>query len=210
MLFKRKCKITFISHGSTIYTEENRLCDNESYPPLNDKGKEEIETLAQWIIRRSPRVDKIYTSGALRCIQTAGIIAKAYQKEFDILEDLVNKKAGSLSGLSFDQIEEKFPEELEKYHDDRADYWAKDGETLAQLSERVQAFTDKIVEENITKRIIIITHPDIIKAAIRNALNIPIDNQNRIFIPTGSASQINYYKSWESLVYSGYLPLQLL
>ena len=61
-----------------------------------------------------------------------------------------------------------------------------------------------------TKRIIIITHPDVIRAAIRNALDIPAENQNRIFIPPGSASQINYYKDWDALVYCGHLPLREL
>lgn len=209
MLFKRKCKITFISHGSTIYTEENRLCDNESYPPLNDKGKEEAENIAKWIIRRSPRVDKIYTSGAQRCLQTASIVAKAYQKDFEILDDLHNKKAGKWSGLCFDQIEEKFPKELELYHNDPETY-SHEGESLKELGERVSLFIDKMVQENITKRIIIVTHPDIIKSAIRNALEFPIKNQNRVFIPMGSASQINYYKSWESLVYSGYIPTNFI
>ena len=60
MLFKRKCKITFIAHGATLYTEENRICDKESHPPLNEQGQEEAERIAKWIIHRSPRVDKIY------------------------------------------------------------------------------------------------------------------------------------------------------
>lgn len=210
MLFKRKCKITFISHGSTIYTEENRLCDNDAYPPLNDKGKEEAENIAKWIIYRSPRVDKIYTSAAQRCIQTASIIAKAYQKDFEILDNLPNKKAGIWNGLSYDQIEEKYPAELELYHQDSENFVQQDGESLKDLNLRVENFLEKIVEENITRRIIIVTHPDIIKAAIRSALQIPIQNQNRVFIPTGSASQINYYKSWKSLVYSGYLSINLI
>ena len=53
MLFKRKCKITFIAHGATLYTEENRICDKESHPPLNEQGQEEAERIAKWIIHRS-------------------------------------------------------------------------------------------------------------------------------------------------------------
>ena len=34
MYFNRKCKITFISHGATIYSEEGRFSDNPNYPPL--------------------------------------------------------------------------------------------------------------------------------------------------------------------------------
>ena len=45
MYFNRKCKVTFICHGSTIYSEENRISDNENYPPLSDYGQEEIEKI---------------------------------------------------------------------------------------------------------------------------------------------------------------------
>ena len=34
MYFNRKCKITFICHGATIYTEEHRFSDVENYPQL--------------------------------------------------------------------------------------------------------------------------------------------------------------------------------
>ncbi len=210
MLFKRRCKITFISHGSTIYAEENRLSDNESYPPLNDKGKEEAEKIARWISKRSPRVDKIYTSSALRCLQTASVIAKSYQKEFEIIDDLCGKKAGVWSGMSFSQIEEKFPDLLKRYHEDTENYWPEGGESLKELRKRVDVFTEKIIQSNLTKRIIVVTHPDIIRAAIASAMDIPIKNQNKIIVLTGSASQVNYYKSWSSLVYAGHIPLVMV
>ena len=207
MLFKQRCKITFISHGSTIYAEEARLSDNETYPPLNDKGKDEAEKIANWVVRRSPRVDKIYTSSALRCLQTASVVAKAYQKEFDILDDLCNKKYGVWSGLSFAQIEEKFPEQLEKYHENTENFAPEGGESLLDLRKRVDNFIKNIVEENISKRIIIVTHPDIIKTAIASALEMPVANQNKIIVPAGSAGQLNYYTTWTSLIYSSHVPL---
>ena len=38
MYFNRKCKITFISHGATIYSEEGRFSDAGNYPPLSELG----------------------------------------------------------------------------------------------------------------------------------------------------------------------------
>ena len=64
MLFKRKCQITFIAHGATIYTEENRICDKESHPPLNEVGQNEADKIARWIVKRSPNIDKIYDEQA--------------------------------------------------------------------------------------------------------------------------------------------------
>ena len=94
MLFKRKCKITFIAHGATLYTEENRICDKESHPPLNEQGQEEAERIAKWIIHRSPRVDKIYTGASLSCVQTAQYVAKEYgQEHYGII--------GAFAGMAF-------------------------------------------------------------------------------------------------------------
>lgn len=207
MLFKRKCKITYIAHGTTIYSEEHRLSDNENYPPLSDKGREDAEKIAKWVVRRSPRVDKIYTSIALRCLQTARVICAYYKKDFEIASELYNRKAGLWSGLSYNEIEKKYPEMLKKYHNNPSCFWPNDGETLLDLDFRVKNAIDEIVEKNLTKRIIIITHPDIIRAAIHNAMGIPVENQNKVFIPPGSATQINYYTSWQTLVYSGHLPV---
>ena len=46
MYFGRKCKITFICNGATIYSEDDRFTDSESYPPLSDDGVEEIYLLS--------------------------------------------------------------------------------------------------------------------------------------------------------------------
>lgn len=49
MYFDRKCKITFICNGATIYSEDDRFTDSEAYPPLNDAGQEEIERICDFL-----------------------------------------------------------------------------------------------------------------------------------------------------------------
>ena len=83
-MFNRKCKITFISHGSTVYSEENRLSDNDNYPPINDAGEEEVEKICEWLKKRAIKSDVIYTSSALRTIQSAQMISKIFKKDFEI------------------------------------------------------------------------------------------------------------------------------
>lgn len=207
MMFKRKCKITFIRHGSTIYTEENRFSDNENYPPLNDEGKEEAKRIAQWVSQRSPKVDKIYTSSALKTIQTCKYIASEYAKDFEILDSLNSRKAGLWNGLTFEQIEKKYPEMLDAYHKNPIKYWVEDGENTLELAKRIKRAITNLTKGNVDKRLILVTHGDIIQIAICLTLDIPLENYNKIYIPPGSATQISYFKEWASLVYSGSLPL---
>ena len=65
----------------------------------------------------------------------------------------------------------------------------------------------KIVEEQIGNRIIIVTHPSVIQAAVANALELDEKNQAKVMIKTGSLTQISYFSNWASVIYSGYIPL---
>lgn len=206
-MFNRKCKITFIAHGATVNSEEKRLFDNENYPPLNDAGEEEIEKICKWLKSRSIKNDNIYTSPALRTLQSAQMIADTFKKEFEIREDLQSRKYGKWSGLTFEQIEEKFPHMLEQLHKNPCLYCPDGGECVSEFNQRVSKTIKKIVDENIGNRVIIVTYPEVVQAAVSSAIGLPIENQAKIHIKTGSATQISYFESWASLVYSGYVPL---
>lgn len=206
-MFNRKCKITFISHGATIHSEENRLSDNEIYPPINESGEEEIEKICGWLKKRAIKNDVIYTSSALRTTQSAQMISKVFKKDFEILDGLHSRKRGVWSGLTFEQIEKKYPQMLEQLHANPCSYCPDKGETILEFNKRVSKIIKKIVDGNIGNRIIVVTHPDVIQAAVSKAIQLPPQHQAKVYIKTGSATQISYFESWASLVYSGYIPL---
>lgn len=205
MYFRRKCKITFICHGATIYSEEMRFSDADNYPPLSELGVSEIDAMTNYLRARGVKNDGIYTSPSVRTIQSAMIISKAFKTEYKVLEDLKPRKNGLLNGLTLEQILKKYP----KYPDilENPENKLGDLETTSDFIARIKTSIDALVEENIGNRIIVVTHPDIIQAVICSVLNIPADRFSQIYIRTGSATQITYFEGWESLVYSGYLPL---
>lgn len=207
MYFDRKCKVTFICNGATIYSEDARFTDSENYPPLNDAGQEEIEKICDFLEARGIKNDRIYTSPAARSVQSAGMIAKLFKQDFEIVEDLHPRKCGKFNGLTFSQIEEKYPDALEKLINNPDVATPEDAESVSDFINRVKFSINKIVEDNIGGRIIIVTHKDIIKAAICAALNMPDSSLHRIYIKSGSATQISYFERWSSLVYSDYKPL---
>ena len=208
-MFNRKCKITFISHGATVYSEENRISDsnNEKYPPLNEAGQEEIEKICDWLKKKGIKNDKIYASPALRTIQTAQMISKVYKTEFDIVDELSTRKMGVWSGLTYNTIEKKYPQLLEQLHANPCSFCPDNGETVLDFDKRVYKVIEKIVKENIGNRVIVVTHPNIIQATISHALHLPPQHQAKVYIKTGSATQISFFEGWASLVYSGYIPL---
>ncbi len=207
MLFDRKCKITYICHGATIYSDEYRFSDAEHYPPLNEAGYEEMEKICEFLKQRGVNNDRIYASPSLRTVQSAELVAKLYKKEFEIIEDLHPKSCGVWNGLTFDQIEEKNHASVEEsfLNPDKKLYGEK--ESWSDFITRVEKSIDKIVADNIGNRIIIVTHPEVIQAAVCSAIGLSHAMVGRIYVRTGSATQISYYDTWASLKYSGCVPV---
>ena len=206
-MFNRICKIIFIRHGATIYTDQNRLYDIDDDPPINEKGKKEMEKITSWLKASNSNIDMIYTSSPLRSIQSARILSKSFRQDFEILDNLYERRAGIWGGLTFKQIEEKYPDMFEQYHKNPCDFLQEGGETTINVNNRVKETLDLVVKDNFQKRVIIIAPSGVIQSAISLAIGIPPKYQARIYIPTGSATQINYYKEWSSLVYSAYIPV---
>lgn len=207
MYFNRKCKITFICHGATIYSETGRLSDVENYPNLSEIGKFEVERICEYLKRRGVKNDVIYVSDSPRTIQTAKSISKLYRKDFVLADELKPRKCGKLNGMTMEQIEESSPELLEKWFN-KAEYDEEmEAESIIDFIKHTKESINKIVENNIGNRIIIVTYPEVIQAAICAALDIPADKIAKIYIRTGSATQISYYDKWSSLVYSDYVPI---
>lgn len=207
MFLHKRCKITFIAHGATIYSEENRFSNCENYPPLNEAGEEEIEKVCMFLKKRSVKNDKIYTSCGTRTVESAEIIAKTFKTDYEINEDLKPRLCGNWNNLTLSQIIKKQPDTLKKMLENPDVGNCENAESLTEFVERVGKTIDKIIKKNIGNRIIIVTYPDVIQAAIISALDLPKDKIVNFFIKTGSVTQISYYEKLNSLKYSGYLPI---
>ena len=207
MYFSRKCKITFICHGATIYTEEHRFSDVENYPQLSDLGQEEVERICEFLKRRGVKNDVIYTSASARTVQTAKMISKLYKQDYEIIDGLKPRKCGKLNGLTLEQIESKYPTYIEKWFNEPNYDEELEAESIVDFINHTKKTINEIVDQNIGNRIIIVTYPEVIQAAICDALGMPADKIAKVFIRTGSATQISYYDNWSSLLYSGYTPV---
>ena len=80
-MFRRICKITFISHGATVHSLDGIINDTLKYPKLNEFGEEEIQKVCEYLEKRGVPYDKIYTSPNACCSQSAQIIAKLFKQK---------------------------------------------------------------------------------------------------------------------------------
>ncbi len=207
MYFNRKCKITFVCHGATIYSEEGRFSDAANYPPLSEEGVDEIENVVKYLKSRAVKNDVIYSSPAVRTQQSAELISKSFKQDFEVVDDLTSRQCGQWNGLTYEQILAMYPDGISHILANLESDEGNTGESTVKYICRIKKVIDGLVEKNTGNRIIIVTHPDVIQAAICGALGIPADKLLKIYIRTGSVTQISYFENWASLVYCGHVPL---
>lgn len=199
-MFKRKCKITFVTHGATVHSIDGIISNNEKYPKLNDLGENEIEKVCEYLENRGVPYDKIYSSTSARCTQSAEIIAKLFKKRITTI-DLSTRNYGEWEGQSIMDV-------YNKYGESAITQIPKGGESLKKFNKRVNETIEKLVEENRGNRIIVVTTPDVVRAAIANTLDLAPESQFKLLIKTGSITQISYFEDdWSSIIYSDYIPV---
>ncbi len=198
-MFKRICKITFISHGATVYTTAGIVGNGLKYPKLNDIGEDELKKVCEYLKLRGVAYDNIYTCPNSCCVQSAQIVAKLFKQKAKTI-DLLPRNYGEWQGMSYADI----------YKENDADIFANtppNGESLKDFNKRVSKTIKKLVAENKGSRIILVSTPEIIQSALAETLGLKPDNQHKILIKSGSLTQISYFENWSSVIYSDHCPL---
>ena len=207
MIFKKKCKITYIAHGATILSENQKLSNGLEYPPINKNGEEQMYNILEFIKIRGVKNDRIISGSALCSIQSAEILSEELKKDFVINKELLPRNYGDWEGLTLEQVKKRYPEFENRTGVSMFLETPENGEDLDSFNKRVKEAVSNIVEENIGKRILVVTHPAIIRSAVCSALKIPTEAQYNIYIKTGSATQLSYFEDGTCLKYSNYVPI---
>ena len=195
--------IIFIRHGSTNFPED-RVYKGDNGPNLNTEGRLQAERLGGWI--REGDIAAIFVSPTTRTIETATPIVKTLELEYKILDDLKERGFGIWEGLTFREIEDQYPDGLEKWKRDPINYTPQDGESIIDLQKRVNDVVQYAMQEHRGKRVVMVTHMGPIRVAIAMALQIPLTNYRHVQIHPGSATRIDYGITAANLIYLSAIP----
>jgi len=150
--------LSFIRHGKTPLNDGSFLGVGRN-PDILPLESNEIPM---------DEFDFVYTGTLQRTIST-GLALKGGNK---IQEPLLNEiNYGSVEGLMYPELAEKFPELLEAWGRKEDPKFPDGGESQQDVAERLEKFIVKIRPEN---RVAIVTHNVVIRALIGKALDLPI------------------------------------
>jgi len=143
---QRETRFYIVRHGESTANMERRIQGHADYP-LSLNGKRQAESAGCWF--RGKAITRVFTSPLLRAHETALIIANTASLPAPItVHKLIELDTGKYSGLTVQEVQEKYPEEQELF---RAKSWAavSDAESEASLRKRaIEAWGFLIDEAN--------------------------------------------------------------
>lgn len=139
-------------------------------PGLTEKGREQAKKTRE--ILKSINYNKIYCSDLKRAVHTAEIVNV---KELELLidEELRELNFGIFEGHTYEELLEKYPNELEKSRENWENYNYITGESVTELQKRAVNFINKKV--NLDENTVLVTHWGIINTILSHYFSNGLD-----------------------------------
>lgn len=184
-----KTKVFLIRHGETEWNKLGKFqgCTDIE---LADEGIKQAQYVAN---KFADDFDLIYTSPLKRAMTTAEIISKNKQTEPIVLNGIREIGFGEWEGLTVKEIANNFPDEFKIWRNDKLEAPLCGGDlSIRNASDRAKLAITDVVSENKGKKLLIVAHGGIIKAALIGIFNWDMTMYHKISLGNTSISQITF------------------
>jgi probable phosphoglycerate mutase len=165
-------RILAIRHGQTAWNAAGRIQGHTDIP-LDELGQWQAQRLAEALA--DDDVQAIVASDLMRARQTAAPLAarKGLPLQTDV--GLRERGFGDFEGLSFAQIEQRWPEQALAWKRRDPDFGARGGEVLRDFRERVVAAVERLALAYRGQCVALVTHGGVLDLLYREATRVALD-----------------------------------
>ncbi|WP_065958771.1 bifunctional RNase H/acid phosphatase [Streptomyces sparsogenes] len=185
--------LVLLRHGETALTPEKRFSGSGgSDPHLSPVGRRQAELVAAALAARGT-IQAVVSSPLTRCVETAEAVAARLGLDVRIEEGLRETDFGAWEGLTFGEVRERYPDDLQAWLTSSKTAPTGGGESFATVARRVALARDKLVARYAGRTVLLVTHVTPIKTLVRLALGAPPEALFRMEISAASLSALAYY-----------------
>lgn len=153
---------------------------------LSPDGRGEAAAVAERLA--GEKIDAVYASPLDRTRETAAIIADRLDRAVALRDDLLEVDFGEWTGLTFDQV--RTDERWRPWQSCRSIAAIPGGESWRQVQDRAVSALFELRRAHPEGAVAVVSHGDVIRAALLFVLGMPLDFYSRIEVATGSISTI--------------------
>ncbi|MFF7233554.1 MULTISPECIES: bifunctional RNase H/acid phosphatase [unclassified Streptomyces] len=189
-----------LRHGETALTPEKRFSGSGGTDPeLSAAGRRQAEATATALAARGT-IQAVVSSPLRRCRETAEAVAARLGLEVRIEEGLRETDFGAWEGLTFAEVRERYPEDLDAWLASAKAEPTGGGESFAAVARRVAVARDKLLARYAGRTVLLVTHVTPVKTLVRLALGAPPEALFRMELSAASLSAVAYYSDGNASV----------
>ncbi|MFE7787273.1 bifunctional RNase H/acid phosphatase [Streptomyces nigrescens] len=189
-----------LRHGETALTPEKRFSGSGGTDPeLSAAGRRQAEATAAALAARGT-IQAVVSSPLRRCRETAETVAARLGLEVRIEEGLRETDFGAWEGLTFAEVRERFPEDLDAWLGSARVAPTGGGESFAAVARRVAVARDKLLARYAGRTVLLVTHVTPVKTLVRLALGAPPESLFRMELSAASLSAVAYFSDGNASV----------
>jgi alpha-ribazole phosphatase len=187
-------RLFVVRHGQTDWNSSGRF-QGQTDIPLNPAGVKQAQAIAKRLATEAPAA--IYASDLTRAWQTAEIIRAAIPPERRprlIAEPRLREMCfGEWEGLTYNEIQARQPQFLQRWESDLEHTTPPGGENLLWLAERVQAAYEFILATHPEAVVVLVAHGGPLQMLITKALGMPVGRFWQVHLANASLSELSAY-----------------
>jgi len=180
--------VYLLRHGDSSRDMVHRYI-GQSDEPLNVNGR--MQAMAWQHTFRDLPLHRILCSDLIRSIETARIIADGRSELVQPLAGLREIDLGAWDGLAVDEVRRRYPDEYRKRGEEPAVYRTPDGESFADLADRVIPLFEKIVH-SMSGNVLIVGHAGVNRIILCHILGLSLTRLFRVGQDYGCLNVLQY------------------
>lgn len=178
-----------VRHGETLANASGRI-QGQTDSPLSELGRRQCQAVAESLVGQP--IEVVYASPLQRALDSATCVAERLGVTLHVEPRLMEIHAGVFQGLSWPEIESRYPAEAARWKSHDPDFRIPQGESRRELMRRAgDAFA--AVREAGHAQAVIVAHGGSLAAAFKALLGVPAE-RNPFNFYNGSISRIAWEK----------------
>lgn len=145
---------------------------------VTENGFKQLEKLAERF--KDVELDAIYSSPLIRTIETAKAVNRYHNLDIIKLDGIIEINGGVFEGQPWKQLPELFPEAFDLWTNRHHEFSVKDGESMREVYDRMQAAVTDIVRSNKGRTVAVVSHGCAIRNFLCYAETIPFEQLDNL------------------------------
>ena len=188
-------RIFLVRHGESEYNNTRRFAGHVDIG-LTETGRHQVERLHDRLA--GEKIDAVYCSDLRRARITAEIVTAGRDLKITECPELREISYGDIEGLTFSEIQQKYPVLADQIHRSDLTMAFPGGETFTDFIRRVESFKERLANHADSESVLVAAHGGPLRTLLLSLLGISQECWWQLRIDNASLSILDIYPSLDT------------